>query len=47
MKQDAFNEIKRIMARSTLLAYPYFTEEFIIHTNATDLQVGEVTSHKG
>ena len=36
IKQDAFNEIKWIVARYTLLTYPYFNEEFKIHTNDSD-----------
>ena len=27
-EQDAFEEIKQIAAHNTLLAYPYFNEEF-------------------
>ena len=37
IEQDAFEEIKLILARGTLLAYPDFNEEFKIHTNASDL----------
>ena len=28
VKQDDFDEIKRIVARDTLLTYPYFNETF-------------------
>ena len=34
IKQDYFKEIKRIVASHNLLAYPYFIEEFKIHTGA-------------
>ena len=34
------------MDRDTLFAYPDFNEEFKIHTDASDFQLGEVISHK-
>ena len=34
--------MKRIMARETLLAYPDFSKEFHIHTDASDVQLGAV-----
>ena len=34
------------MARGTLLAYLDFNEYFEIHTNASDLQLGEVVMNK-
>ena len=34
VEQKAFNKIKRIVARDTLLIYPYFNEHFDIHTDA-------------
>ena len=37
IKQDYFDEIKRVVAHDTLLAYPDFNEEFKIHTNARNL----------
>ena len=46
IKQDAFNTIKRIMARDTLLAYPDFNEEFKINTDARRFQLGEVIIQK-
>ena len=47
IKQYTFNEIKRIVARDTLLIYPYFNEEFKVHTDASDFQLGAVISKKG
>ena len=44
VEQDAFRRIKRIVARDTLLAYTYFNEEFKIHTDASNNQLGAVTS---
>ena len=47
VKQDAFDKIKRIMARDTLLTYPDFNETFKIHTDASAFQLGVVISQKG
>ena len=46
VKQDAFEKIKRILARDTLLTYPDFNETFKIHTNASAFQLGAVISQK-
>ena len=46
-KQYAFNRIKRIAARDTLLTYLDFNEEFKIHTSARNLQLGALIGHKG
>ena len=45
-EQDAFYEIKWIMARDTLLTYLYFIETFKIHTDASNFQLGEVIRQK-
>ena len=47
VEQDAFNNMKRIVARDTLSTYPNFIETFKIHTNANAFQLGAVISHKG
>ena len=47
VEQDAFDKIKRIMARNNLLTYPGFNETFKIHTNASAFQLGAVVSQKG
>ena len=39
VKQDAFDKIKRIVARDTLLTFQKFNETFKIHTNASVLQL--------
>ena len=44
---DYSDKIKRVLARDTLLNYPYFNEEFKIHTNARDIQLGAVIIKKG
>ena len=46
IKQDDFNEIKRIMACDTLLTYLDFNEEVKIHTNASNFQLGAVLARK-
>ena len=40
--QEAFDEIKRVMARETLLLHPDFNEEFHVHADASDKQLGGV-----
>jgi len=47
VEQKAFDTMKRIMARETLLAYPDFSKEFHIHTDASDVQLGAVISQEG
>ena len=47
VKQDGFEEIKRILACNTLLTYPYFNETFKIYTDASMFQLGAVISQKG
>ena len=46
VEQDAFDKIKRIVVRDTLLTYPYFYETFKIHTDASAFQLGAVISKK-
>ena len=47
VEQDAFIEIKRIMARDTLSTYPGFNKTFKIHTDVSAFQLGVVISQKG
>ena len=42
--QKEFNAIKKIILRKTLLSYLNFNELFDIHTNASKLQLGAVSS---
>ena len=35
VEQDAFEKIKRVVARNTLLTYPHFNEIFKIHIDAS------------
>ena len=46
VEQDIFDEIKRIMARNTLLTYLDFNETFKINTDASAFQLGAVISQK-
>ena len=41
-QQEAFKEIKRIMAKETMLAHPDFSEPFHVCTDASDVQLGAV-----
>ena len=45
--QHAFDEIKTVVSRETLLSYPDFNKPFEIHTDASKLQLGAVISQKG
>ena len=40
----AFNSMKKIVSKETLLAYPNFSQPFEIHTDASDFQLGAVIS---
>jgi hypothetical protein len=44
VEQKAFDTMKRIISRETLLAYPDFNQPFIIHTDASHTQLGAVIS---
>ena len=46
VEKDAFDEIKRIVVRDTLLTHPNFNEIFKIHTNASRFQLGAFISQK-
>ena len=47
VEQDAFEEIKRIVARGTLLTYPDFNKKIEIRINASVFQLVVVISQKG
>ena len=46
IEKYAFNKIKRIVARDTLLTYPGFNETFKIRTDASAFQLGAVIRKK-
>ena len=41
-EQAAFDEIKRMITKETLLTFPDFNKEFHIYTDASDFQLGAV-----
>ena len=43
-QQTAFNTMKKILSRETLLSYPDFDKPFIIHMDASHTQLGSVIS---
>ena len=45
--QEAFDQLKAIMAKETLVSFPDFTQEFEIHTDASKLQLGACISQNG
>jgi RNase H-like domain found in reverse transcriptase/Reverse transcriptase (RNA-dependent DNA polymerase) len=45
--QQAFDTIKRVIAREVLLAYPDFSKKFKIFTDASDKQLGAVITQEG
>jgi hypothetical protein len=46
-QQNAFDTMKKIMARETILAYPNFEIPLDIHTDASAYQLGACISRKG
>ena len=45
--QTAFDQLKALIAKETLLTYPDFSKEFEIHTDASKLQLGACISQDG
>ena len=45
--EEAFQQIKKLVIQDTLLAFPNFTVKFVIHTDASDMQLGAVISQNG
>jgi len=44
VEQNAFDTMKRIISRETLLVYPDFSQPFVLHTDASHKQLGAVIS---
>ena len=44
MEQEAFEKVKKIISKETLLAFPDFSKPFVIHTDASHTQLGAVIS---
>ena len=47
VEDNAFKEMKQVMARETLLAFPDFNEPFVIHMDASKTQLRSVISQRG
>ena len=45
--ESAFQEVKQMVSKSTMLTYPDWTKPFDIHTDASDYQLGAVISQEG
>jgi hypothetical protein len=45
--QKAFEDMKRLIAKETLLTYPNFNKTFEIHTDASKVQLGACISQEG
>ena len=45
--RQAFLQIKKIIAREVMLAYPDFSKPFVVHTDASHTQLGAVISQEG
>jgi hypothetical protein len=45
--QEAYDKMKALIAKETLLIFPDFSEEFEIHTDASKLQLGACISQNG
>jgi hypothetical protein len=46
-EQTAFEEIKRVISKETILSYPDFSQPFHIHTDSSNYQMGSVISQHG
>ena len=46
-EQYAFEEAKKIVSKEAILAFPDFTQEFVIYTDASKLQLGGVITQNG
>jgi hypothetical protein len=45
--QHSFDELKRLLAKQMVLAYPDFTIPFEIYTDASNKQIGSVIQQNG
>jgi hypothetical protein len=45
--KEAFQQMKDMMAKETLLTYPDFPQPFIVHTDASSKQIGSVICQQG
>ena len=47
VEQKAFEDMKKVITKETMLTYPDFNKPFDIHTDASDVQLGAVISQEG
>jgi len=47
VEQQAFEEVKEVISREALLAFPQFDKPFHIYTDASDYQLGAVITQEG
>ena len=47
MEQNTFDDTKHVVARNTLLSYPYYNNKLDIRTDYSDHQVGDVIIQEG
>ena len=40
--EDAFQQIKQMVAQDTMLIHPNFSQKFTLHTDASDIQISGV-----
>jgi hypothetical protein len=45
--QEAFDRLKQAMVSTTVLAFTYFSKEFIVETDACDIGIGAVLTQEG
>ena len=45
--QAVFDKMKKIVSREVTLAYPNFSQPFVIYTDASDYQLGSVITQEG
>ena len=46
VEQEAFDKVKQILSKETMLAFPDFQSPFVIHTDASKTQLGAVISQQ-
>ena len=45
--ETAFQAVKKLISQDRMLSYPNWTQPFIIHTDASNKQIGAVISQEG
>ena len=46
-EKQAFREVKRIISKNAMLAFPDFTKKFVLYTDASKYQLGAVVTQEG